>query len=90
MAAAPPEFVCPFCAWEGTQPTLDAHANPWCPRCGRPVQFKALLRPRRGGLRGTWGMARIDPYSALRRLRAFSLLSTVRATWVRPSRLPRM
>ena len=33
------EFVC-RCGWEGTQPTLDAHANPWCPVCGKPADFK--------------------------------------------------
>ncbi len=43
----PFDFVCLGCGWEGTEPTLDAHANPWCPRCGRPAEFKALAQRRR-------------------------------------------
>lgn len=41
------EFECPYCGWTGTQPTLDAHLNPWCPKCGKPAEFAELLRMRR-------------------------------------------
>lgn len=33
------EYVC-ACGWEGTEPTFDAHFNAWCPRCGKPADFK--------------------------------------------------
>lgn len=39
-------FTCTACGWEGTQPTLDAHLNPWCPRCGRPAEFTEVLKAR--------------------------------------------
>ncbi len=38
------ELVCPYCGWEGTMPTFDAHMNPFCPMCERPVQFKDLFK----------------------------------------------
>ncbi|MFQ5918726.1 MAG: zinc ribbon domain-containing protein [Thermoplasmata archaeon] len=38
------DFVCPFCDWEGTDPVTDAHMNAFCPKCGRPVQFKAFYK----------------------------------------------
>lgn len=41
------EFECAYCAWKGTAPTLDAHANAWCPRCGKPAEFAEVLRMRR-------------------------------------------
>lgn len=40
------DLVCPYCDWEGTNPTFDAHMNPFCPQCGRPVQLKELYRKR--------------------------------------------
>ncbi|MHB8604734.1 MAG: hypothetical protein ACYDCK_05715 [Thermoplasmatota archaeon] len=41
------DFVCEHCGWAGTAPTLDAHLNPWCPRCGKPAEFKAVVEARR-------------------------------------------
>lgn len=41
------EFVCEGCAWEGTEPVLDAHMFTWCPRCGRPAEFKEIVARRR-------------------------------------------
>ena len=40
------DFLCSACKWTGTQPTLDAHLNPWCPKCGRPVEFGDIVRMR--------------------------------------------
>ncbi|HEX2022448.1 MAG TPA: hypothetical protein VHH36_07025 [Candidatus Thermoplasmatota archaeon] len=40
-------FECPFCAWKGPDPALDAHLNPWCPKCGKPAEFEEVLRMRR-------------------------------------------
>jgi uncharacterized paraquat-inducible protein A len=40
------EFACTSCGWQGTQPTLDAHLNAWCPTCGRPAEFAEVLRLR--------------------------------------------
>lgn len=39
----PIEFVCEPCGWEGTEPDLDPHLNAFCPDCGRPAEFRALL-----------------------------------------------
>ncbi len=41
------QFACERCGWEGTQPTLDAHLNPWCPKCGKPAEFAEVLALRR-------------------------------------------
>lgn len=41
------EFVCEGCAWEGSDPVLDAHLFAWCPRCGRLAEFKELVARRR-------------------------------------------
>lgn len=46
-AAMQYEFECPHCGWTGTQPTLDAHLNPFCPVCGKPAEFAEVLRVRR-------------------------------------------
>lgn len=37
------QFVC-RCGWSGDELSvvLDAHANPWCPTCGKPVDFKVV------------------------------------------------
>jgi hypothetical protein len=40
-------FECSYCGWTGTQPTLDAHLNPWCPACGKPAEFAEIARLRR-------------------------------------------
>ncbi|HVL47250.1 MAG TPA: hypothetical protein VM889_01695 [Candidatus Thermoplasmatota archaeon] len=40
MANAPEIAFWCLCGWEGTGPVLDAHFNPWCPKCGRPADFK--------------------------------------------------
>ena len=40
-------FECSYCGWTGTQPTLDAHLNPWCPACGKPAEFAEVARLRR-------------------------------------------
>jgi hypothetical protein len=48
----PYDFTCTACGWEGTQPVLDAHLNPWCPACGKPVEFTEVLRYRRAGRSG--------------------------------------
>lgn len=40
------DFLCSACKWTGTQPVLDAHVNPWCPRCGRPVEFADIAKMR--------------------------------------------
>ena len=42
------DFACERCGWTGTKPVLDAHANPWCPSCGKPAEFADVLRARRG------------------------------------------
>ncbi|HET6403837.1 MAG TPA: hypothetical protein VFH78_04265 [Candidatus Thermoplasmatota archaeon] len=47
-ASAPFDFECRSCGWSGTRPVLDAHLNPWCPTCGRPAEFGAIARMRRG------------------------------------------
>lgn len=41
------EFECGSCGWKGTEPTFDAHLNPWCPTCGRPAEFAEILRMKR-------------------------------------------
>lgn len=41
------DFVCEFCGWEGTEPTLDPHLQPFCPKCGKPAEFKAIAEMRR-------------------------------------------
>lgn len=43
----PFEFVCETCGWEGTDPTLDAHLNAFCPRCGRMAEFKEVVARRK-------------------------------------------
>jgi predicted RNA-binding Zn-ribbon protein involved in translation (DUF1610 family) len=43
------EFACTSCGWSGTQPTLDAHFNAWCPKCGRLAEFAEILRKRAEG-----------------------------------------
>lgn len=40
------DFVCIACKWEGRDPEVDAHLNPWCPRCGKPVEFTAIAKLR--------------------------------------------
>jgi predicted RNA-binding Zn-ribbon protein involved in translation (DUF1610 family) len=40
------EFACRACGWSGTEPTLDAHLNPWCPKCGRLADFADIIRMR--------------------------------------------
>lgn len=42
----PIEFACEYCGWSGTEPALDAHLYPWCPKCGKPAEFAALAKRR--------------------------------------------
>jgi ribosomal protein S27AE len=46
-ASLPFEFECGYCGWTGTDPTTDAHLNPWCPKCGKPAEFAEIARLRR-------------------------------------------
>lgn len=46
-AVDPFELICPYCGWEGTQATFDAHMNAFCPECERPVQLKRLYDRRK-------------------------------------------
>lgn len=39
-------LICPYCGWEGTDATFDAHMNAFCPKCERPVQLKGLYKKR--------------------------------------------
>ncbi len=39
----PIEFLCESCGWEGTEPDLDPHLNAFCPKCGHPAEFRALV-----------------------------------------------
>ena len=43
------DFVCVYCRWEGTNPTLDAHLNAYCPLCGKPAEFREVAIKR-----GVW------------------------------------
>ncbi|MFQ5838877.1 MAG: hypothetical protein ACE5HJ_08895 [Thermoplasmata archaeon] len=36
------ELICPYCGWTGTDAAFDAHMNPFCPMCDRPVQLKQV------------------------------------------------
>ncbi len=38
------ELICPYCGWEGTDATFDAHMNPFCPECEKPLQLKEFYR----------------------------------------------
>lgn len=40
------EFACRACGWLGKDPTLDAHLNAWCPRCGKLADFAEIVRMR--------------------------------------------
>ncbi len=46
MPRAVYDLICPFCKWEGTRPTMDPHGHPFCPACGKPVQFKEIWERR--------------------------------------------
>jgi uncharacterized paraquat-inducible protein A len=43
----PFDFTCEHCGWEGADPTLDAHSNAWCPRCGKPAEFTEIVKLRK-------------------------------------------
>jgi len=49
MAVA--DAVCRYCGWEGADPVRDAHGSLFCPRCGRPADYKIVVDElRRQGL----------------------------------------
>ncbi len=37
------DAICRYCRWEGSEPVRDAHGSIFCPRCGRPAEYKIVV-----------------------------------------------